>query len=136
MAERPPSPLIGRHMGLHNAEMTLGGIVTSASNKNGNGLNCPGTEAAGSKPIVRNTWTTGNAQYKLFIDEASGDAWPVGTIYKIDLFGNNAPIATLFFKNDTAAGSVEGVKARIDLGAPVSPYNTYTTIVTRLNGCP
>ena len=116
--------------------VTLGGVITSGSNKNENGLTCPGTEAAGSKPVLRNGWTSGDAQYQLHIDEASGDAWPVGTIYKIDLFGDNALVATLFFKNDTAAGNIEGVKARINLGGPVSPYNTYTTIVTRLNGCP
>lgn len=116
--------------------VTLGGVITSGSNKNENGLTCPGIEAAKSSPVVRNSWITGNAQYQLFIDEVSSDAWPVGTLYKVDLFGNNSLVVTLFFRNDNAASNVEGVKVRIDLGEPVSPFNSYTTIVTRLNGCP
>ena len=116
--------------------VTLGGVVTSGSNKSENGLTCPGREASGANPILRNNWISGNAQYRLIIEEASVDAWPVGTVYKVDLFGNNSLVATLFFRNDNATSNVEGVKVRIDLGAPVSPFNTYTTIVTKLNGCP
>lgn len=119
-----------------NVVVTLGGVAISGSNKNGNGLTCPGREASGANPILRNNWINGNAQYRLVIEEASADSWQPGTIYKIDLFGDNSLVTSLFFKNDNATNSIEGVKVRIDLGVPVSSFNSYTTIVTKLNGCP
>ena len=116
--------------------VTLQGNSTSGNDKSENALTCPGIEASGNKPVVRNDWVRGDKQYALLVEEASADAWPAGTIYRAEVFGDSSPIATLYFWNEVAKRALEGVEVRVDLGSPTLTYGSYTTVVTRLTECP
>ena len=119
-----------------DVSVLLLGNSFSGSNKTGNGGVCPGLEAKGSNPVVRNAWTAGNLQYKVLIEEVSADAWPAGRIYRADVFGDGQLISRLYFKNANAGSTVEGVKMKVDLGSPTLLYGSFTTVITRLNACP
>ena len=118
-----------------DVSVLLQGNAVSGSTKTGNGNVCPGLEAKGSDPVLRNAWTAGNLQYRALIEESSADAWPAGRIYRADVFGNGQLISRLYFRNNTAGNGVEGVKMRVDLGSPSLLYSSFTTVITRLNAC-
>lgn len=116
--------------------VTLNGNGTAGSSRNGNGLSCPGREATTNNPVVRNDWVLDNLLYMTLMQEDKDNSWPVGRIYKVDVYGDGDPITTLYFKNDTAEAAVEGVRVRVDVGATGDAPQSYSTVVTRLNACP
>ena len=116
---------------------TLNGESQAGSNRNENGLTCPGREANGNNRVLRNDWFRDNWQYRMIIQEAFPTAWPAGTIYKVELFGDGRLITTLYIKNDNAnATQVEGVNMRADVGSSTSKPDKYSTIISRLATCP
>jgi len=112
------------------------GEARNTATRAGNGFVCPGVEAAPTSLVLRNDWTDGNWAYRALIEEASANAWPAGRVYKVELFGDSNLIATLYFKNDTASGNIEGASLRVDTGSATQKPKEYTTIVSRLDGCP
>ncbi len=119
-----------------DVSVRLQGNAVSGSTKTENGEVCPGREAKGSDPVLRNAWVAGNLQYRVLIEESSADAWPAGRIYRADAFGDGQLITRLYFRNNTAGNRVEGVKMRVDLGSLTLLYGSFTTVITRLNACP
>ena len=115
----------------------LDGEAQASSNRNENGLTCPGREAAGNNPVLRNDLVKDNWQYRMAIQEALPDSWPAGTIYKVEVFGDAQLLTTLYFDNSNAnATAVEGVDMRVDVGSSTSKPGKYSTIISRLATCP
>ena len=97
---------------------------------------CPGLEAAGSHPIIRNTLVAGNLVYAARISEATPAAWPLDRTYRVDVFGDGSLITTLYFTNATVNDSRrEGVRVKVDLGVVSGGPTSFSTIVKRQDGC-
>lgn len=117
--------------------LSLQGHINQGNNRSSNAEACPGREAAGNDPIARNDLLSGNLVYAARIEETAPDAWPVNRTYRVDVFGDGGLVATLYFTNGNAnANQVEGVRIRADLGVTSGGPTSFSTIVTRLNGCP
>lgn len=115
----------------------LNGESQVSSNRGENGITCPGREAASNNPALRNDLFKDNWQYKLTIQETLPDAWPVGTIYKAEVFGDGRLITTLYFENSNSNDSqIEGVDMSADVGSSTSKPEKYSTIISRLTACP
>lgn len=117
--------------------VTLQGNSNSNNNRSATGTVCPGEEASKNNPQLRSDLTQGNLLYEVLIQENSSTAWIAGRTYKAEVFADSSLIDSRFFKNDTVdANNVEGVRLFVDLGSPSSPPESYSTVITRVNGCP
>lgn len=115
----------------------LEGHESQSNNRSSNSEVCPGREAAGNHPIVRNTLVAGNLVYTVRISEATPAAWPLNRTYRVDVFGDGSLITTLYFTNANSNDSQqEGVSMKADLGVASGGPTSFSTIVTRLNACP
>ena len=116
---------------------TLEGHETQNNARPSNAEVCPGREASGNHPIIRNDLVAGNLVYAARISETSPTAWPLDRTYRVDVFGDGALITTLFLTNGNVSDNQqEGVSMKVDLGVASGGPTSLSTIVTRLNGCP
>ena len=115
----------------------LEGHESQSNDRPTNAEVCPGKEAAGSHPIIRNTLIAGNLVYAARISEATPAAWPLGRTYRLDVFGDGSLITTLYLTNaNVNDNQQEGVSMKVDLGVASGGPKSFSTIVTKLNGCP
>ena len=116
---------------------TLEGHELQNNDRPSNAEACPGREASGNHPIIRNTLVSGNLVYAARITETVPTAWPLDRTYKVDVFGDGVLMTTLYLTNGNAsANQQEGVSMKVDLGVASGGPTSFSTIVTRLNGCP
>ena len=117
--------------------LTLEGHESQANDRASNAEVCPGREAAGNHPIIRNTLVGGNLVYAARISEAAPTSWPLDRTYRVEVFGDGALITSLYFTNGNASSNQqEGVSLKADLGVTTGGPTSFSTIVTRLNACP
>jgi hypothetical protein len=75
--------------------------------------------------------------YATRISEATPAAWPLDRTYRVDVYGDGSLITTLYFTNaNVNDNQQEGVSMKADLGVASGGPTSFSTIVTRLNGCP
>lgn len=113
------------------------GQEAQTNNRASNAEVCPGREAAGNHPIIRNTLVTGNLVYTARISEATPAAWPLNRTYRVDVYGDGSLITSLYITNaNFNDNQQEGVSMKADLGVASGGPSSYSTVVTRLNACP
>ena len=116
---------------------TLEGHESQNNDRPSNAEVCPGREASGNHPIIRNNLVAGNLVYAARITETVSTAWPLDRTYRGDVLGDGSLITTLYLTNGNAsANQQEGVSMKVDLGVPSGGPTSFSTIVTRLNVCP
>ena len=117
---------------------TLMGNQRAGSNKTANGETCPGIDAQTGDPELRNAWTKKNWLYKVRVEEVADDSWPVGRIYKVEVYGDGNLLTTspLYFQNSTVQSSVEGVRLFVDVGSDTQIPDTFTSVITMVTSCP
>jgi hypothetical protein len=112
--------------------VSLTGINVAAAPVAAAGV-APGSpvEASTANPSLNNAITAGHLLYTFTVSEAAVASWDAATTYKVEIFGDNALLTTLYFANATAdAGNVEGVSVNVDLGsATVIPDNYVVQVV-------
>lgn len=116
---------------------TLEGHESQSNDRPSNSEVCPGREAAGNHPIIRNTLVSGNLVYAARISEVTPTSWPLGRTYRVEVFGDGSLITTLYFTNGNENDNQqEGVSLKADLGVTTGGPRSFTTIVTRQDACP
>lgn len=119
-----------------STEVRQTGIDNGLGNRTQTGATCPGIEADNGFPQLQNTLIAGNWVRTEIIQEVIGSSWPAGRIYKVEMFADGVLKTTRYFQNATAAGAIEGVEFRVDLGMTGTTLpNSYTTLVTLLSSC-
>lgn len=112
--------------------VTLTGITVAGSSVAPAG-DAPGSavEAAVANPSLNNAMTAGNLLYTFTVTEAAVASWNAATTYKVEVYGDNALLTTLYFKNAAADNAnVEGVDVIVNLGSPtVIPDNYVVQVV-------
>jgi hypothetical protein len=99
--------------------VTLTGINVASASAAGTGA-APGTalEASPANPSLNNAMTAGDLLYTFTVTEAAAGSWDAATTYKVQIYGDNVLMTTLYFENATAdAGNVEGVAVNVDVGS-------------------
>ena len=126
---------LGNRSFTNDATVTLNGLGTGLGTATGGplGASSPGVEATFPLGAVNNNLTAGNYIYQVELQEFAITSWTgsPAEIYKIEVYGDNALLATLFTTQGTANGTVEGVTVTVDLGSTTTAHDHFDIIIDR-----
>ena len=118
-----------------DATVTLNGLGAQLGTTTAGALGgaSPGEEATTPLGPVNNSLTAGNYVYKFEVKETLSGDWTgsPNEIYRIEVYGDNVLLTTLFTTQSTAVGTVEGVVVTVDVGSSTTIPDEFDVIVTK-----